>query len=204
MAKKYAVLITMLFILPLSLMLVGCNEYGHVDQGRAIAYDKATKTVTIIRDKSIDPKKPDYSFLPPVKYQIPDNPAEMGPEPKPGKRMKLDTEKKQVVIFNPAKNNFETITYTPIEQKHVESNDPLVFDAATEKAKVFPMIDQQKKTIAIYSKRLREYVKFSVPDQYFSMPPDTWDNGDEVRIYYKTEGKSLRFMNITKTDIFKK
>lgn len=204
MAKKYAVLITMLFILPLSLMLVGCGEYGRVDQGRVIEYDKAAKTVTIIRDKSIDPKKPDYSVLPPMKYQIPDNPAEMGPMPKPGKRMKLDTEKKQIVIYNTAKTNFETITYTLIEQKHVESKDPLVYDVAADKAKVFPVVDQQKKTIAIYSRRLKEYVNFSVPEQYFAMPADTWDNGDEVRIYFKQEGKSLRLMNITKTDIFKK
>jgi len=36
------------------------------------------------------------------------------------------------------------------------------------------------------------------------MPENTWDAGDEVRIYYKEAGKALRFMNISKTDIFKK
>jgi hypothetical protein len=43
-----------------------------------------------------------------------------------------------------------------------------------------------------------------VPDEYFMLPVDTWDNGDEARIYYKEAGKAARYMNITKTDIFKK
>ena len=47
-------------------------------------------------------------------------------------------------------------------------------------------------------------VTFSVPEEYMSWPDSTWDAGDEVRVYYKEDGKSLRFMNISKTDIFKK
>ena len=35
-------------------------------------------------------------------------------------------------------------------------------------------------------------------------PDETWDAGDEARVYYKEEGKALRFMNISKTNIFKK
>ncbi len=200
MAKKYAVAaFAVLFILPLSLMLTGCGEYGHVDQGRVIEYNKAAKTVLIIRDKSIDPKKPDYSHLPPVKYQLPDDPAEMGPEPKPGKRMKLDSDKKQIIIYVPMLNNFANINYTQIAHKaNVSPDDPAV------SGKVFPIVDQQNKRITIYSKRQKTLETISVPDEYFAMPPDTWDNGDEVRIYYKQEGKSLRFMNISKTDIFKK
>ncbi len=206
MAKKYAVAIfAVLLILPLSLMLTGCGDYGRVDQGRVIEYNKATKTATIIRDKSIDPKKPDYSHLPPVKYITPDDKAEMGPEPKAGKRMKLDLDKKQIVIYVPMLNNFANINYTQIERKdNLASNDPAVYDNAADKAKVFPIVDQQNKTITIYSKRQKVLVKFSVPDEYFALPPDTWENGDEVRIYYKQEGKALRFMNISKTDIFKK
>ena len=41
-------------------------------------------------------------------------------------------------------------------------------------------------------------------DEYIGLPEATWDAGDEVRIYYKEEGKSLRFMNVSQTDIFKK
>jgi len=47
-------------------------------------------------------------------------------------------------------------------------------------------------------------VTISVPAEYFSLPDYTWDSGDEVRIYFKEQGKALRFMNISKTDIFKK
>jgi hypothetical protein len=84
------------------------------------------------------------------------------------------------------------------------ANDPLVYDAAEGKQKKFPAIDKTRKTITIYSKRLKSVTTFSVPDEYFSLPVDTWDNGDEVRIYYKQDGIAARFMNITKTDIFKK
>jgi hypothetical protein len=45
---------------------------------------------------------------------------------------------------------------------------------------------------------------FSVPDNYFSYPASTWDAGDEVRLTYKTPGQALRFMNVSKTDIYKK
>ena len=47
-------------------------------------------------------------------------------------------------------------------------------------------------------------VTFSVPEEYLALPANTWEAGDEVRIYYKEPGKAARFMNITKTDIFKK
>ena len=205
MVKKYSMLLSTLLILPLALMIAGCGDYGKVDQGRVVEFDKANKMVTIIRDKSLDPKKPDYSFLPPMKYKLPEKSGEMGPEPKAGKRMKLDIEKNQIIIFIPTLNNFVTIDYKLIERKdNVPDTDPLVFDSATNKSKSFPIIDTQKKTIAIYSKRLKSYVSFTVPDQYFILPPDTWDSGDEVRIYYKEGGKSERFMNVSKTDIFKK
>jgi hypothetical protein len=47
-------------------------------------------------------------------------------------------------------------------------------------------------------------VTFNVPEEYFNFPEYTWDAGDEVRIYWKEKGKAIRFMNISKTDIFKK
>jgi hypothetical protein len=159
----------------------------------------------MIRDVSPDPKTPDYSFLPVVTYVLPKDPMETGAEPKAGKRMKLDTKNRQITIYVPAIQNFATITYTLVDQKeNLAPNDPLVYDAVEGKTKKFPSIDKARKTISIYSKRLGVLTTFSVPDEYFMLPVDTWDNGDEVRIYYKQEGKAARFMNITKTDIFKK
>ncbi len=70
--------------------------------------------------------------------------------------------------------------------------------------KNFRLLIGQKKTITIYSKRQQTLITFSLPEEYFALPEYTWDSGDEVRIYYKEEGKARRFMNVTKTDIFKK
>ncbi len=203
MAKRYS-WIAVLAILPLILVL-GCGELGKVDQGRVIEYDKEKGTVTLIRDMKADPKKPDYSHLPPYTYELPKDPAEMGPEPKAGKRMKLDTEKRQITIFDTASQNFKTIDYTLVDQKdNVAKDDPLVYDKATDKPKKFPVVDREKKTITVYSKRLKSLTTFSLPGEYFALPDSTWDAGDEVRIYYKEEGKARRFMNISKTDIYKK
>lgn len=44
----------------------------------------------------------------------------------------------------------------------------------------------------------------------YALPSDPKDvgplptTGDMVRIYYKEDGKALRFMNVTRTDIYKK
>lgn len=203
MAKKYS-WITALAILPLILVL-GCGELGKVDQGRVIEYDKEKGTATLIRDMKADPKNPDYTHLPPFTYELPKDPAEMGPEPKAGKRMKLDTKKSQITIFDTATQNFKTIDFTLIDQKeNVDKDNPLVYDAAADKPKKFPVVDREKKTITVYSKRLKSLTVFSLPDEYFALPDNTWDAGDEVRIYYKEEGKARRFMNISKTDIYKK
>jgi hypothetical protein len=200
MLKKYSVSI----ILVVAFMLIGCGEFGKVDQGRVIAYDKANKKVTIILDKSTDRKKPDYTLLPAVEYNLPDNPAEMGPEPKSGRLMKLDLEKKELVVYSPEQKDLITIAFTVVEQKNVSASDPLVFDKAANKPRSFPVIDNQKKTITTYLGKLKTLVTFSVPEQYSALPADTWAFGDEVRIYYKEKGNSLRLMNVTQTDIFKK
>jgi hypothetical protein len=203
MAKKFLWL-AMLAIMA-SVLVAGCQNLGKVDQGRVVEFNKEKATVTMIRDVSPDATKPDYSYLPPVVYELPKVPEEMGPEPKPGKRMKLDAKTRQIVIYVPTLKNFATINYTLVDQKdNVEANDPLVYDATEGKAKKFPAVDNTRKTITIYSKRLKALTTFSVPDEYFALPADTWDNGDEVRIYYKEEGKALRFMNVSKTDIYKK
>ncbi|MFH1147682.1 MAG: DUF4881 domain-containing protein [Pseudomonadota bacterium] len=203
MAKRISWSI-LLAILPLALML-GCGELGKVDQGRVIEYDKDKGTVILIRDMKADPKNPDYSHLPPYQYVVPKDPAEMGPEPVAGKRMKLDTKKREIIFFDTATQNFKTVSYTLVDQKeNIEKDDPLVFDKAADKGKKFPVVDRDKKTITVYSKRQRIFTVFSLPDEYFALPDDTWAAGDEVRIYYKQPGVAARFMNISKTDIYKK
>ena len=189
----------------MSAMLFGCAEFGQVDQGRVIEYDKEKGVLTLIRDVKHEAQNPEYSHLPPMVYQQPTDRNEMGAEPKPGHRMKLDTKNKQIIIFDSASQNFKTIKYTPVdEQENIDKRHPLVYDRGTDKPKPFPVIDRDKKQITVYSARQKILTTFSVPDEYFSLPDYTWDSGDEVRIYYKEEGKALRLMNITKTDIFKK
>ena len=197
MGKKYGWLMVLAILS--AAFLSGCGEFGKVDQGRVIAYDEAKGTVTFIRDLKADVGRPDYTHLPPVTFEVPKDPDEMGPEPKAGLRMKLDPKAREIVIFDPATQNFKKIPYTLIDQKEkVGKSDPLVA------GKQFPVVDRVKKTITIYSGRQRLLVTFSLPDEYFTLPDHTWDAGDEVRVYYKVPGKALRFMNITRTDIFKK
>jgi hypothetical protein len=193
-------------ILLLPYLLAGaCSDRGKVDQGRAIEFDKVKGTVTLIRDASPDPKKPNYSILPPAIYTIPSNPEEMGPEPKAGYRMKLDAEKKEIIVFDPTAQGFRTIKYDLVEQKEgVSRENILVVDGDSGKPKTFPIVDRSRKTITIYSPRQRLLTTFAVADEYLALPDKTWEAGDEVRIYFKKQGEALRLMNVSKTDIFQK
>lgn len=203
MGKKYSWLFLMT-ALPLAFVL-GCSELGKVDQGRVIEFDKDKKIVTFIRDMKADIGKPEYTHLPPITYSLPEDLREMGPDPKAGYRMKLDTEKNVVIIFDKTSQNFKTINYQLVEmKKNVAKDDPLVYDKQTDKPKKFPVIDKEKKTITIYSGRQKLLVVFSVPEDTINLEPKTWDSGDEVRVYYHQDGKAQRLMNVSKTDIFKK
>ncbi len=177
---------------------LGCGELGKVDQGRVIAFDNAKATVTFINDVKHDPANPDYSGAP-MTFALPTDPADRGEDPKAGKRMKLDAKTREIVIYDTATQSMKKITYTLIDQKeNVAKDDPLV------KGKKFPLVEKDKKAITIYSGRQKLLTTFSLPEEYFALPDDTWEAGDEVRVYYKEPGKALRFMNITRTDIFKK
>ncbi len=187
----------LLVILPL--MLTAACDFGKVDQGRVIAYDKNKKAVTMIKDIKAELGKPDYDQLPPMTFTIPEDPAEMGPEPKAGKLMSIDPDKKQIVIFDDATQNFKTIGYTPIDvKKGVSIRDPLVTE------KKYPIVNREKKTITVFDKRKRLVTTFTLPEEYFQLPENTFGFGDEVRIYAKVPGKAARLMNISETDIFKK
>lgn len=197
-----------LFLLSIALLtfgVLGCDEYGKVDQGRVIAFDKEKQTVTVIEDKNMDSQNPDYAILPPHTYTMPTDPAERGADPKVGMRLKLDVDAKIIKIFNTQTQAIEDLPITIVDvQKDIAKDHPLVFDKEKNAAKKFPVVDKDKKTISIYSGRQKMLATFSVPEAYNDFPENTWDAGDEVRIYWKEKGKALRFMNISKTDIFKK
>jgi len=177
---------------------LGCGELGKVDQGRVIAFDKDKGTVTFIIDVKHDPANPDYSGAP-VSFALPKEPSDRGEDPKAGLRMKLDTKTREIIIYDTAAQGFKKINYNLIDQKeNVGKESPLVA------GKKFPIVDRNKKAITIYSGRQKILTTFSVPDEYLTLSENTWEAGDEVRVYYKEPGKCLRFMNITRTDIFKK
>jgi hypothetical protein len=158
---------------------LGCGELGKVDQGRVIAFDNAKATVTFINDVKHDPANPDYSGAP-MTFSLPTDPADRGEDPKAGKRMKLDAKTREIVIYDTGTKSMKKITYTLIDQKEgVGKDDPLV------KGKKFPLVEKDKKAITIYSGRQKLLTTFSLPDEYFALPDDTWEAGDEVRVYYK-------------------
>jgi len=187
-------------------MLAGCGEYGKVEQGRTVAFDKEKGIVTIIVDSNTDPsKQPNYSVLPSHEYILPADPVERGADPTPALRMNLDVDNKTITMYNPTTKAFEVLSFEVVEDhKDVDQRrrHPLVWDSATGKARPFPVVEAANKTVTIYSRRQLRLTTIKLSDADFGKYKEKdWNSGDEVRIYYKEPGKALRFMNITKTDI---
>jgi hypothetical protein len=109
-------------------LVAGC-ELGKVDQGRIIAFDETKGTVSLIQDKDANPGKPNYDTLPPHVYTIPKDPDERGPEPKVGKRMKLDDQAKEITIFDDKTQAFYSarqripVTFTVPEEELIRPAD---------------------------------------------------------------------------------
>jgi len=187
------------------LMIAGCGNYGKVEQGRAVAFNKEKATVTIIADSNITPKKPVYNVLPAHDYILPTDPAERGAEPSTGLRLRLDVEKKIISMYNPQTKAIEQLPFEVIaDQQNVDlrRRHPLVWDAPARKAIKFPKVDKAKQTIEIYAQAQSRLTTIKLSEADFAKYKENdWDGGDEVRIYYKEPGKALRFMNITKTNI---
>ena len=197
MAISKRVLTLLLACAPV-LFTLGCSDFGKVEQGRVIAFDKQKGLVTVIRDSAAAANKPKYDVLPPFTVKIPANPDEMGPAPAAGKRLLFDTDNKKIVLFDAVAGSIKTITYTPLmEASNVAKDDPRV------KGIQFPIVDRQNKAITIYSSRDKKLVKFTLADEYFALPDDTWQAGDDVRYYFKQPGQALRMMNVTGTDVMK-
>ena len=197
MATSRRILALLLACTPV-LITLGCSNFGKVEQGRVIAFDKQNGLVTVILDSSGDADKPSYDKLPPVTVKTPENPNEMGPAPEAGKRLLFDTQNRKLVVFDSVSGTIKTITYTPLsELAKVAADDKRV------KGGKFPIIDRETKTITLYSSRDKKLVTFTVADEYFSLPEDTWKAGDDVRYYFKQPGQALRLMNVTRTNVMK-
>lgn len=198
-------ILPMLLVL-IGLSLTGCGEYGKVEQGRTVAYDKTTTppTAWIIQDSGIDDKHPQYTVLPAHPFQTPLDPGEMGAEPFAALRLKLDVDAKIITMYNPDTKQFDKLSFDLVERHdgvNVRRKHPLVYDDSTGKARKFPVINEADRSITIYSARQEMLATIKLSEEDFGKyKGEQWDAGDEVRVYYKEPGKALRFMNITKTD----
>jgi hypothetical protein len=173
--------------------MLGCTDFGKVEQGRVIAYNHQNGIVTLIPSSALGTEKAS-----PVTVRIPEDPKEMGPAPEAGKRLLFDTQHRKLVVYDAAAGVVKTIGYTPVtELANIASDDKQVQGVK------FPVIDREKKTITLYSSRDKKLVTFTVADEYFSLPEDTWKAGDDVRWYFKQPGQALRMMNVTKTNVMK-
>jgi hypothetical protein len=171
----------------------GCTDYGKVEQGRVIAYNKQSGQVTLIRDSTGgQAAKAAYNTLPPLSVKAPDDPDEMGPAPQAGKLMSVDLKKHQLQVYDSSANQFRTIPYAPIEER-----------GNVAKGTGLPVIDKVKKTISLYSAADKTVITFPASDDLLALPADTWKTGDVVRYYFKDPAQALRMMNVTKTDLNK-
>ncbi|MDE5832992.1 MAG: DUF4881 domain-containing protein [Desulfovibrio sp.] len=185
------------FVLVFSLVLAACEFNGGVEQGRCVAYDEANRTVTVVVDTAIDQHNPHYSGKVDT-FKLPEKDIDMGPAPIAGDLLMVETDKKQILYYNQADKKIETMPVTIIsEEKGVT--------AKSLGSRTFPEINEQDRAITVYSARLGELITFR-PDaeDAFNLPKSTWALGDEVRIAYRndTRAQAIRFMNVSKTNIF--
>ncbi len=179
------------------LSLAAC-DFGQVEQGRCVAYNPDSKTFVLVLDVKHDVVNPSYTGGV-VTYTMPADPAEIGPEPVPGGRVMIDHEKSEVILYKDGKLENVPVQFTDV-QKGIKASNPKV------KGVKYPIVNKEEGTVTEYSRRMQEIVTFKVPAEYLDLPATTWEAGDECRIYYKENAKhqALRFMNVSKTNIFKK
>jgi hypothetical protein len=186
---------TLLFFLAAAaaLSMTGCGNLGGVEQGRVIAYNRTSGQITLIRDSTGTRMiQPVYDGLPPIAVKSPPDPEEMGPPPQAGKLMRVDLQAREIVIYDTAVNQFRTIHYTPLGERHNVA-----------KGTGLPVIDTAKQTITIYCPAEHRALTFAASQELLAMPADTWKTGDEVRYYFKDPTQALRMMNLTRTDLNK-
>ena len=186
--------------------LSGC-KLGQVEQGWAVAFDEASKTVTVVHEpRENESMKPiayrcpkcgevseAVNLKPPAAFKLPDKPEETGPLPKAGRLLNVDAANKRIAIYDEPK---KALAFVPIE---IVSLDDKV-DKNALKDRKFPEIKDG--TVTIYANKA--LITFKPAGDYAGYPPETWVAGDLVRIYFKQEGQALRFMNVTQTNIYKR
>jgi hypothetical protein len=180
------------------LVVAGCGSSGQVNQGRVVAYDAAKGLITLISEAhGQEARAMPCGVLPPVTIQVPSDPSQMGPAPKAGRLISVDRPNRKVVVYDP-----ETQSFKSIAVNFVAHRDGVLPDDPAVKRTGLPKIDRERKTITVYAPESRQLVTFTVGDEYFGLPAETWEMGDVVRYYYKDPHKALRLMNVTRAGIF--
>lgn len=178
-------------------VLAGCGEFGRVGQGRVVAYDRQQGIVTLICDSNFsDPANPRYDLLPPARVRIPASPRDMGPDPAPGRLLRIDRLNRRLVVFDPAAEALLHVPYLLIEERQNVS-------ATDRRTTGLPRVDRARRTITLYSPATRILTTLRVADPYLAWPEEAWRAGDEVRYYYKKPGQALRLMNVTRTGLMR-
>lgn len=177
----------------------GCGKFGRVSQGRVIEFDRSKGLITIIQDSNYTASgQPRFDILPPLTVRLPQNPAEMGPEPAAGKLIEVDAAGRRAVVFDAQAGVLRNVAVALLErQDNVAPDDRRV--AGLE----FPVIDRARRTVTVYSAARRQFLRLSVSEEHLILPPQSWKMGDDVRYYYKDSGQALRLMNVTRTDLAK-
>lgn len=185
--------------------LVSCSDFGKVDQGRVVAFDTTQQQVTMILDQSPERGKTDYAAMPPRTFKLPTDPNERGALPKVGALLQVEQDPPALLIWSQAQQALQKI---PVEQVAVEENidnrSPKVYDRDARKPLSFPQLDPEKGELQFYLAKQKQLLTVRLPDEARSLPPDTWSFGDEVRIYFKEPAQALRYMNVSRTDIYAK
>lgn len=185
-------------MLALSFALTACNtDYGKtVKQGRCVSFDG--KVVKFVNDVNVDPRGSAKYEDVLVTFNMPDDPKEKGPDPVAGGLVSLNLDKKQVKVFKDGAIANVDVEFVGDVKTKVKGHDDLV------KGKTFPMVDAGKNEVTVFVGGT--LATFKIPAGY-PAEASFWQHGDSVRIFFnpdKDKSKALRFMNITKTNIFKK
>lgn len=195
---------TLLLIATLALA-AGCTEFGKVEQGRAVGFDKKANTVTLIRDVSADAKNASYTGIPPLVMSLPTVTDEMGPDPRVGYLLTSDYYEGKFSIYDPSTKTIKTLVLPKISlQEGVGKDHPLLIDPASGKVKSFPVIDKSRGTVTIYNSGRGLLGTYTLTPEAADLPELAFKQGDIMRAYYKKEGVANRMMNVSQTDIFKK
>lgn len=140
--------------------------------GRCVAFDKAKNTITIIKDTNNNKVNPNFQ-LPPATYELPGGAEAV----KVGKRIDLDTKASKLKYYDDLSHSFKTIDFTLVEKKEaVEPSDALVASAK------FPVINKDKKTVSIYSKRQKMLTVISVSADAAALSESIYDSGDDLKL----------------------